>query len=54
VFRNCFYLWEAAKQRGDASATKLNERTLRSYLGRIESKLPEAEIFREHLGRGQS
>jgi len=54
VFRNCFYLWEIAKQRGDASAVKLNERTLRTYLGRIESKLPEAENFREHIGRGQS
>jgi tetratricopeptide (TPR) repeat protein len=54
VFRNCFYLWEIAKQRGDAPAVKLNERTLRTYLGRIESKLPEAECFREHIGRGQS
>jgi tetratricopeptide (TPR) repeat protein len=54
VFRNCFYLWEIAKQRGDAPAVKLNERTLRTYLGRIESKLPEAENFREHMGRGQS
>jgi tetratricopeptide (TPR) repeat protein len=54
VFRNCFYLWEIAKQRGDASAIKLNEKTLRSYLGRIESKLPEAESFREHLRRGES
>jgi len=54
VFRNCFYLWEIAKQRGDVAATKLNERTLRSYLGRIESKLPEAERFREHIRRGES
>jgi hypothetical protein len=53
VFRNCFYLWELAKQRGDASATKLNERALRTYLGRIESKLPEAESFRNFVGRGQ-
>ena len=53
VFRNCFYLWEIAKQRGDASATKLNERTLRSYVGRIESKFPEAERFRNFVGRGQ-
>jgi tetratricopeptide (TPR) repeat protein len=54
VFRNCFYLWEIAKQRGDASSTKLSEKTLRSYLGRIESKLPEAESFREHVRRGES
>ena len=54
VFRNCYYLWELAKQKGDASATKLNERTLRTYLGRIETTLPEAELFREFVGRGQS
>jgi transcriptional regulator with XRE-family HTH domain len=54
VFRNCFYLWEIAKQRGDVSATKLNERTLRTYLGRIEAKLQEAETFRDFVGRGES
>ncbi|HEX4826510.1 MAG TPA: helix-turn-helix domain-containing protein [Candidatus Polarisedimenticolaceae bacterium] len=54
VFRNCYYLWEIARQRGDASAAKLNERALRSYLGRIESKLTEAEQFRDYLRRGES
>jgi transcriptional regulator with XRE-family HTH domain len=54
VFRNCYYLWEIAKQRGDASATKLNERTLRSYLGRIEARFSEAQSFREFVERGES
>jgi len=54
VFRNCYYLWEIAKKRGDASAAKLNERALRSYIGRVEAKFTEAEQFRDYLRRGES
>jgi transcriptional regulator with XRE-family HTH domain len=46
VFRNCFYLWQIAKARGDAGAVRLNERTLKSYLARIEETLPEIDEFR--------
>src|SRR6185436_9784443 len=40
VFRNCFYLWQIAKSRGDDGAVRLNERTLKSYLARVEESLP--------------
>lgn len=46
VFRNCFYLWQIAKARGDAGAVRLNERTLKSHLARIEETLPEIDEFR--------
>jgi transcriptional regulator with XRE-family HTH domain/predicted negative regulator of RcsB-dependent stress response len=46
VFRNCFYLWQIAKARGDAGAVRLNERTLKTYLARIEETLPEIDEFR--------
>ena len=46
VFRNCFYLWQIAKARGDAGAVRLNERTLKTYVARIEETLPEIDEFR--------
>jgi tetratricopeptide (TPR) repeat protein len=46
VFRNCFYLWQIAKGRNDDGALRLNERTLRSYMARIEESLPELDEFR--------
>ena len=46
VFRNCFYLWKIARTRKDDGAIRLNERTLRSYLARIEESLPELDEFR--------
>lgn len=52
VFRNSYYLWEIAKTKGDGAATRLNERALRTYLGRLESRLPEADSFRDFLSRG--
>jgi len=47
VFRNCFYLWKIAKARDDSSATRLNERTLRSYIPRIEESIPELTEFQK-------
>jgi len=46
VFMNCFYLWKIAKAKDDAGAVKLNERSLRSYLARVEDSIPELEEFR--------
>jgi len=54
VFRNCFYLWRIAKVRGDDGAVRLNERTLRSYLARIEESLPELDEFRRLTAGDQS
>jgi transcriptional regulator with XRE-family HTH domain len=54
VFRNCFYLWRIAKNRGDDGAVRLNERTLRSYLARIEESLPELDEFRRLTAGDQS
>ena len=54
VFRNCFYLWQIAKTRGDVGALRLNERTLRSYLARIEESLPELDEFRRLTAGDQS
>jgi transcriptional regulator with XRE-family HTH domain len=53
VFRNSYYLWEIARARKDNAAMKLNERALRTYLGRLESHLPEADSFRAYLERGE-
>lgn len=49
VFRNCYYLWLMARERGDVSAAKANERTLKAYLSRIAGEFPEAEAYRKHL-----
>jgi tetratricopeptide (TPR) repeat protein len=49
VFRNCYYLWLIAGERGDAAAVKTNERSLKTYLSRISGELSEAEAFRSHL-----
>ncbi len=54
VFRNCFYLWKIAKERNDDGGVRLNERTLKSYLARIEETLPEIEEFRRASAGDQS
>jgi hypothetical protein len=50
---NCFYLWKIAKARSDSTATKTHERTLRTYVGRMESSMAEAVEFRAHLAGGE-
>jgi transcriptional regulator with XRE-family HTH domain/predicted negative regulator of RcsB-dependent stress response len=54
VFRNCFYLWKIAKARDDDGSVRLNERTLRSYMARIEESLPELVEFRRIIAGDQS
>lgn len=54
VFKNCYYLWRIAQARGDNAAVRLNERTLKSYLGRIEGDDPEVEAFREVVKGAES
>jgi len=54
LFRNCFYLWQIAKSRGDVAAVKLNERTLMTVLGRIEEFLPEMAEFRAATNRSEA
>jgi tetratricopeptide (TPR) repeat protein len=54
VFRNCFYLWKIAKARDDDGSVRLNERTLRSYMARIEEPLPELVEFRRIIAGDQS
>lgn len=54
VFRNCFYLWQIAKSRGDDGAVRLNERTLKGYLARVEESLPELDEFRRLIAGDQS
>ena len=53
VFQNCFYLWKVARARGDESAIRSHERSLRSHLGRVEEELPEAAEYRRHLAGGE-
>ena len=52
VFRNCFYLWKISEEIGDRAGARVNERTLRAALGRVEAQLPEAAEFREFLAQG--
>lgn len=54
IFKNCFYLWRVAQAKQDLTAVRLNERTLRSYLGRIEGGDPEVEEFRGIVARDES
>jgi transcriptional regulator with XRE-family HTH domain len=54
VFRNCFYLWQIAKSRDDDGSLRLNERTLKSYLARVEESLPEVDEFRRLIAGDQS
>jgi tetratricopeptide (TPR) repeat protein len=52
LFCNCYYLWRIAQARRDEAGIKVNERTLRTYLGRVEGYLAEAAEFRVHLAGG--
>jgi tetratricopeptide (TPR) repeat protein len=54
VFRNCYYLWRIAAQSADGAGSKVHERALRTYLGRLTDPLPEADEFRKHLARSES
>ena len=54
IFRNCYYLLMMARAKGDEAAIKVNENTLRAYVGRIEEHLPEIEAFRAELAGGES
>ena len=53
VFRNCYYLREIAAQRGDRAAVRSNERTLKTYLSRVENDMPEAASYRTRLAGEQ-
>ena len=53
LFRNCFYLWRIAQARGDETGSRTHERTLRTYLTRVEDSVPEAEEFKAFLGGGR-
>jgi transcriptional regulator with XRE-family HTH domain len=52
VFRNCYYLWRIARARGDGQSERMNERTLRSYLPKVDQTMPEVAAVRETLGLG--
>jgi tetratricopeptide (TPR) repeat protein len=54
IFRNCYYLWQIARVRGDEAAVRANERTLRTYLGRLDEPLREAEAYRSHVSGGEA
>lgn len=54
LFRNCYYLRQIARARGDEAGVKANERTLRTYLSRVDSYMPEAEEFSAFLGGGKN
>jgi len=54
IFSNCFYLWKIATIHGDSTAIKTHERTLRTYVGRMERSMPEAIEFQKHLAGGDA
>ena len=54
VFRNCFYLWKIARTKGDAAAVRMNERSLRASIGKVEEFLPEAAEFRSYMSGRES
>jgi len=51
VFRNAYYLRSIAADRGDTTAVRTHEKTLRTYLGRTDPGLQEAEEYRMELAR---
>ena len=53
LFRNCYYLRAIAQAQGDVAAAKQNERTLKSYLNRVDPDLPEVGKFRAELAGGR-
>jgi hypothetical protein len=53
VFRNCYYLREIAVERGDGAAVRSNERTLNTFLSRVETEMPEAIRYRARLAGDQ-
>ena len=54
VFRNCYYLWKVALNKGNDGAARINLRTLKSYSGRIDPSLPELNEFNACLAGGES
>jgi len=52
VFRNCYYLRNIARLRGDEAAASVNERTLRAYMNRVDPDLPELIEFQAELEGG--
>lgn len=52
LFRNVFYLWSLAVDKGDSTAMSSNERTLRTLSNRIDDYLPELERFRRFTEGG--
>jgi len=52
VFRNCYYLREIARHRNDPALASQHERTLRAYLARVDTDLPEAALVRSELAGG--
>jgi hypothetical protein len=53
VFRNCFYLRAIAAERGDEASVRSNDRTLKTYLSRVEPDLPESVEYRANLAGGK-
>lgn len=52
VFRNCYYLMKIYRSSNDDAGAKVNERTLKAYVGRVDDTLPEAQAFRAELAGG--
>jgi tetratricopeptide (TPR) repeat protein len=54
VFRNCYYLWKVALELGDQAAATAHEKTLKTYVSRIEESFTELELYRAYLTGGKS
>ncbi len=50
-FRNTYYLREIARTRNDHAAARSYERTLRTYLNRVDDNLPEARQYCSELAQ---
>ena len=54
VFQNCFYLWKIAAARGDDVSRRVNERSLRTYVTRVQERSPEIDEYRQYLAGGEA
>lgn len=54
IYRNCYYLWRIAVKNDDKAGIRTHERCLRTYLGRLDEPLPEADAYRAYLAGSES
>jgi tetratricopeptide (TPR) repeat protein len=53
LWRNCYYLWRIGRVRNDAVGVNSAERTMKTYLNRVEGYVSELQDYRLFLSEGK-